>query len=79
MSEFPSKLQMAKNLTGEILASSRNAIMGMPVLVSPQIANDRLSVCIPCEHLHEGRCKLCGCFMEKKTKVASATCPANKW
>lgn len=39
MSEFPSKLQMVKNLTGEILASSQNAIMGKPVLVSEEIAS----------------------------------------
>jgi len=79
MSEFPNKLQMAKNLTGEMLASSRNAIMGKPVFVSQEIASDRYSMCLSCEHLHEERCKLCGCFMEKKTKIASATCPINKW
>jgi hypothetical protein len=79
MSEFPSKFQMAKNLTSEMLASSQNAIMGKPVLVSQKIASDRFSICLSCENLHEERCKLCGCFMEKKTKLALATCPESKW
>jgi hypothetical protein len=79
MSNFPSNTQMAKNLGREILATSRNVVRGMPVFVSDEIASARYNICLSCEHLHQERCKLCGCFMEKKTKLALATCSESKW
>jgi tetratricopeptide (TPR) repeat protein len=39
----------------------------------------RLDTCSTCEH-HTGlRCKVCGCFTNVKTRMASETCPAGKW
>lgn len=43
-------------------------------------AKARLAVCMECPDLRNGtHCKLCGCYMEAKTKVALAQCPAGKW
>jgi hypothetical protein len=79
MSNFPSNTQMAKNLGRELLATSRNVVRGMPVFVSDEIASARYNICLSCEHLHQERCRLCGCFMERKTKLETATCPERKW
>ncbi len=41
----------------------------------------RMSICKSCENLipFMNRCKLCGCFMDIKTKIKDAVCPENKW
>jgi hypothetical protein len=44
-----------------------------------KIASDRLSICADCPSLIAGTCKECGCFMNQKVKLESATCPIGKW
>ena len=41
----------------------------------------RIRICHHCEHYDKGqqRCKLCGCFVRMKARVALAECPADKW
>lgn len=41
----------------------------------------RRAVCRSCEHYDApaARCRLCGCWTEKKTKMASEHCPQGKW
>jgi hypothetical protein len=43
----------------------------------------RLKICSKCPNytkmLGIGRCKLCGCVMAVKAKIAAMKCPANKW
>jgi len=41
----------------------------------------RLDICRKCEHFFTptNQCKLCGCFMNLKTKMKHAYCPVNKW
>lgn len=41
----------------------------------------RYSECQKCEHFipDSKRCSLCGCFMEAKTWIEGASCPAEKW
>lgn len=47
---------------------------------SEEIANQRLEICKACPELIPGtRCRLCGCYMVVKTKVANARCPAHRW
>lgn len=41
---------------------------------------ERLSACNKCENLSSTRnCKLCGCFVDVKSKEQIEYCPANKW
>lgn len=35
----------------------------------------RLDVCRQCEHLLNGTCALCGCYVELRTAVKSQRCP----
>ena len=43
----------------------------------------RLSICAKCPNytktLGIGRCKICGCVMAIKAKIATMQCPEKKW
>lgn len=44
-------------------------------------AQKRIDICSQCPELINAtkQCKKCGCFMTMKVKLASATCPLQKW
>lgn len=45
-----------------------------------ELINKRMNICKECPELTKVRtCKKCGCFMPAKIRLASATCPLNKW
>ena len=41
----------------------------------------RLEICKACPDFTKetSQCKICGCIMSKKVKIASASCPLKKW
>lgn len=44
----------------------------------------RMEICKNCPQywvngLNVSRCKMCGCFLEAKTRFAGQHCPINKW
>jgi len=41
----------------------------------------RLEICLECPDLKppQRQCNVCGCMMEKKTKMMGASCPLKKW
>lgn len=43
--------------------------------------NEKLKICIVCEHFdHDSKkCKKCGCYMPAKTLLPWVRCPAGKW
>jgi hypothetical protein len=45
------------------------------------VRKQRLEICKSCEHFIKitHQCTKCGCFMDLKTKLRTATCPINKW
>ncbi len=51
--------------------------------VDDEIAEERFAICKACPELNSvtHTCKLCGCFMKQKTKLANAFCPMDppKW
>lgn len=49
--------------------------------VNDEIADKRLAFCSECPYLLKisYQCKLCGCFMKAKAKLAHAECPIQKW
>lgn len=53
----------------------------LPPLSDNELAAERLKVCEECEHFGRlaRQCSLCGCFMDLKTKLLAAECPAGKW
>jgi hypothetical protein len=44
-------------------------------------SEERLAVCKECPELFGplNNCRQCGCFMNIKTRIYSATCPLGKW
>jgi len=49
--------------------------------VDKEMQDYRFSICAECPELMRltNQCKLCGCFMKLKVKLAHAECPAGKW
>jgi hypothetical protein len=45
------------------------------------VPQERMAICRRCKHFEKkwARCKLCGCFMNFKTAIRAAKCPAGKW
>ena len=46
-----------------------------------RLSDERMAICNECEHLEQQskKCKMCGCFMEYKTKLPYVSCPIGKW
>jgi hypothetical protein len=46
-----------------------------------ELASIRYSICLECPELIKltKQCRKCGCFMESKTKLETASCPIGKW
>jgi hypothetical protein len=49
--------------------------------ISKEMQEERLKICNSCEFLIKkiSVCQKCGCFMNKKTMMAEAACPIDKW
>jgi len=35
---------------------------------------ERLSLCLACDHLHDGTCALCGCYVEARAAKVTQRC-----
>ena len=57
-------------------------IMGK-IFVTEEEKDRRMEICKGCEHFREltAQCKLCGCFLEAKTRLVGFNCADNppKW
>lgn len=52
------------------------------ILVAEEtVIQERINICNNCDYLFQPtrNCKLCGCFIDLKTKLKSSSCPINKW
>ncbi len=78
---YPSKLQMAKNLGVSISRNIRSVAAGHHFKITDDEAKKRLSICQSCEFFDslQTRCKKCGCFMALKTYLKAERCPIGKW
>lgn len=47
--------------------------------VSDEKYEQRLSVCKECDHLNEGTCGACGCYVELRALATVSSCPYRKW
>lgn len=63
----------AENAAANALPESKKA--------PDHISEERWNICSSCEHLYKPThtCKVCGCFMLVKTKMAFQKCPKGKW
>lgn len=82
---MPSVKEMALNLLSTTKEVIKNVATKGVLTVSDTIANTRWEVCNKCDYLLKDennsvyRCKLCGCNMKVKIKLAVSSCPINKW
>jgi hypothetical protein len=71
-------LEKLKNKLMEIkpLAAAVDAVK-----VPDSVRSQRIEICQSCNFLFKPtkNCTKCGCFMEVKTWLPSASCPINKW
>jgi hypothetical protein len=80
ISKYPNTSKMIKNFAKDMWQSAKSAGKGLPVLVDPEVAAERYSICEQCPNLtEEARCTECGCFMKKKVNLAASSCPIEKW
>lgn len=78
--QYPPKLQMIRNLGKEMWNTYKAITTNMPVFVTAEIACERITICSDCKFYTEtGRCSDCGCYMDKKVNLTSASCPQDKW
>jgi hypothetical protein len=50
-----------------------------PKMVPDEVREERLAICNECEHLKDGKCELCGCFVLPKSYFENMACPIEKW
>jgi hypothetical protein len=46
---------------------------------SPLEENQRMEICIRCEHNLGKTCEVCGCVLKAKVKMSTESCPKSKW
>lgn len=66
-----------------LMAAGRAAVSAVKdkklPLVTTATQETRMAQCRVCPHRADDRCTLCGCFVSKKTWVASEKCPDGRW
>lgn len=45
---------------------------------APEVERRRLAFCMKCEHLINGMCELCGCFVEVRAAKSALHCAKSK-
>jgi hypothetical protein len=60
---------------------AQDLLQGKLQISTAELAQERIKVCESCPEFKRlaRQCKLCGCFMDMKTKLLEAHCPADKW
>ena len=60
-----------------IIALSKYLIWGDHVTVDKY--NNRIAICNQCSDKCGSKCCVCGCYLNKKAKWSTESCPKNKW
>jgi hypothetical protein len=47
--------------------------------VAPETHRVRVAQCAECQHRNGNRCRVCGCFFDKKARLPHEDCPIGKW
>jgi len=88
--KLPPASQMIRNIAVDHWKSLKAWVKGSQVITSQEEAERRFEICKKCPKLlydetnpdtgkKDGRCPLCGCFMNVKVHYAVAECPIGKW
>ena len=60
-----------------IIALTKYIIWGNRVSVDKY--NNRMAICKTCDERCGRKCCVCGCYLTKKLKWSTESCPKNKW
>ena len=88
--KLPPASQIIRNIAVDHWRTLKAFIRGKQVIASQEEAERRWGICKTCPELlydetnpdtnkKDGRCPLCGCFMNVKVHYAVAECPLGKW
>ena len=83
--EAPSLVDQAKSFGSAMLDTIGAAMTGKDVVVDMEEQKRRLEICTgtdtkpKCQYFDQGKCQLCGCFTNFKSKLATSECPDGKW
>ena len=88
--QLPPASQIIRNIAVDHWKSLKAWIKGSQVITSQEEAERRWEICKSCPELlydetnpdtgkKDGRCPLCGCFMNVKVHYAVAECPIDRW
>ena len=79
--EYPTKIQMAKNLGGSIKKNISTLLKGDKVAASDGKVKMRERICLHCDWFEKEklRCIKCGCVVPIKIRLEEESCPLNKW
>ena len=88
--KLPPASQMIRNIAVDNRRSLKSWLKGSQVITCQEEAERRWEICKACPELlydetnpdtgkRDGRCPLCGCFMNVKVHYAVAECPIGKW
>lgn len=82
--KLPPTTEMVKGLAKDAMKTFRNIMKRKKVLVTEEVAQKRLNICMACDYKHltqknRLRCTECGCFMDIKAHLAASKCPKDFW
>lgn len=79
--KMPSLFEQAKNAVIAAAKVAKAKAKGEEVLVSEEVKAERQKICDSCEFydIDSSRCFKCGCATEYKLKLATESCPEDKW
>lgn len=67
-------------MTHQLIDLAIKAFMGKLDFSDPETRTRRIAICNDCKFLSKLRmCKICGCFVDLKTRVFHASCPKGYW
>lgn len=73
--KMPSTLQKAKNLAEFAKDATKGVLKGEGLKSEKTLTEKRMMICEACPNLVNDHCKLCGCYMPRKTKFQASKCP----
>jgi len=76
---FPPFTTQLKTAAKAVARIAEAAVSGKPITVKSAEVERRASICGTCDEYHKGRCRLCGCRLKAKRRLATEKCPAGKW
>lgn len=69
----PTILEKAVNFTKSMVGFAKSGFKFAP----EEVIKERLNICGQCPNYDNGSCRLCGCTLQAKVRIATSVCPDN--